>query len=393
METIVRQATKDDVQAIWTFINHAYGSGQKGMAQFKYPERWIWQYIGNPFISEPDHKLPIWVAIKDNRVVGQMCAIPAKMKIGSQIYNGGWGCDFIVSPECRGEGIGHKLTKMYYEHFQVGVGLSMADSTRRIWAKFDPVRLRPMYIYWYPVRLNKNIVYQFVSDKFEGRPKFRQLFKVASKYLYIHAILAELSNALFIIRRQLNFMRKKKLNPFIREISEFDNEIDTLSGNIHEDYAAIVRRESKLLNWRFIHNKQLKYRVFVSGNDSLIKGYIVLRKQHPAELNIGHIVDFYAAKNDINTIGELIFFATKFFGKSVDIIKCATSLIAIENILKKYGFLKVEKIRPLVLVPDPKIKEKIRGISEDWFITLADQDLDQIVCNLDFNQLKHTRKL
>jgi hypothetical protein len=132
----------------------------------------------------------------------------------------------------------------------------------------------------------------------------------------------------------------------------------------------------------------LKYRVFVSKDDGRIRGYIVIRKPHPAELSIGHIVDFYAAKNDIDTINKLIVFAINFFGTSVAAIKCATSLKQLEKLLTKYGFISVETIRPLVFVPDPANKERIMNMKEEWYMTLADQDLDQIVSNLDLNRNK-----
>jgi hypothetical protein len=366
MQSLIRQATKEDKGSIWRFLDHAYGAGPKGTAQFKYPDRWKWQFLDNPFVDETGDKLPIWLAIKNNEVLGQMCALPALMKIGDQTYNGGWGCDFIVSPKSRGEGIGYKLTEIYNKHFQVGVGIGMAESTRRIWEKFSRVPLNPLYYYLYPIKLDKIILHYLIGNKFR----------------LLHNTMSKLTNVMFSTKRKLNPLLKKEAKSSIQEISVFGTDIDALSENTYREYSAIVKRESVFLNWRFFRNKELKYHVFISKNNNQIKGYIVVRKPHPAELNIGHIVDFYAAKNDMDTINELIFHAIKFFDKSVAAIKCATSMRNIEHRLKKYGFIKFEKMRPLALVSDPAIKEKLISAAGDWFMTLADQDLDQIVFNL-----------
>lgn len=378
METIIRQATKDDMEAIGRFLRHAYEQEKKGFSIFKFPERWIWQFIENPFVDEPDNRLPIWLAIKDNEIVGQMCAISANMKIGDQTYSGGWGCDFIVSRKSRGEGIGHKLTGAYYQHYQVGVGVSMAGSTRRIWEKYDPIHLKPMHIYWHVVKLDKHILNIYLSKRLENRKYVNNIYNIACKYLSFHNLLAKLANILLSIRKMVNPMLKQHFNSCIQEIFEFGDDIENLSESTYRDYDAIVKRESILLNWRFFRNKQLKYRVFILKNNDRLKGYLVVRKPHAAELNIGHIVDFYAAKNDIDTINELLLFAIKFFGNSVSAIKCSTSLSNIEKLIKKYGFIRIEKMRPLVLVSDPALREKLRNLTENWFLTLADQDLDQI---------------
>jgi len=370
METIIRQANKDDIKSIWTFLDQAYGTGQKGTARFKYPDRWEWQFLDNPFANEVGNKLPIWLAIKDKEIVGQICVLPARMKVGDQTYNGGWACDLIVSPKSRGEGIGYKLSESLYKHYQVCVGIGMANSTRRIWEKLDPIPLRQMHYYWYPINLHKNILRYFIGNRFGA----------------LHGAFAKLANITISIKRKFNRLLKQEIKSLIQEIALFGEEIDALSEGTYRDYGAIVKRESMFLNWRFFRNKELNYHVFISKNKGQIKGYIVVRKPHPAELNFGHIVDFFAVRNDIDTINELILFAIKFFGTSVAAIKCTTSMINIEYLLKKYGFIKFEKLRPLALVSDPVIKENVTRVAQDWFMTLADQDLDQVVFNLNTSQ-------
>jgi len=367
MGTMIKQATRKDMVLIGEFIRRAYGIGQKGTSQLKFPGRWQWLYIDNPFISEADGKLPIWLAIKDNAIVGQTCGIPAEIKIGDRMYRLGWAVDLIVSPEFRGEGIGRKLMEEYYRYFQVGIAISMANSTRRIWQKLGNVPLKPMHIYLYPVKINKALVRYVFGDRLR----------------FLQGLFAKAMNEALLIKRTFNFKLRRYPNESIVEVSKFDEDFDALYDRTHGDYEALVQRDSKYLTWRFSSNRQFEYRTFVLKDQEVVKGYIVVRKPHYREVNIGHIVDFYAAKKDIDTIDDLIFFAIRFFGKSVDAIKCFSSVEKIEEIIKRYGFLKIEKMNPLVLVPDTEIRSRIASVSEDWFLTLADHDLDQVGFNLD----------
>jgi hypothetical protein len=316
--------------------------------------------------------------LANDEIVGQMCAIPVDMKIGDRVYHGGWGCDFIVSEKCRGAGIGYRLTKAYDEHFQIGIGLSMADSTRRIWNKFNPIELKPMSIFLFPVKLNANLVHRLASEKLEGHPWACALYLKTRNFFRIDDLASLAINEYARIRRLLNPFFSTNSISTIEQIYGFDNEIDTFSENTHNAYSAIVKRESRLLNWKFFLNRQFNYSVFIARKGRNLRGYVVLRGPHPAEGNIGQIVDFYVAKDDLNTLKELFLFSIKYFGSSISAIRCATSLPSIEKMLRKFGFLRNETIWPLVLVSDPAIRERIKSITDDWFLTLADQDLERV---------------
>src|SRR3990172_11710019 len=106
---IIRQATLKDKDALWEFIKNAYEGEEKGLSRFKFPKRWIWQFTENPFFKETGDKLPIWIALKDDRIVGQICFQPVEVKIGDKIYNASYGSDMIVSKDCRGGGISPKI--------------------------------------------------------------------------------------------------------------------------------------------------------------------------------------------------------------------------------------------------------------------------------------------
>jgi hypothetical protein len=366
MQSRIRQATTDDQEAIWRFLDDAYGTGSKGRARFKYPDRWIWQFLDNPFVKKDDTKLPIWLAIKGDEIVGQICALPVQMKIRDDLYDGCWACDLIVSRNSRGEGLSYKLTESLTHHYQVCIGVGMADSTRHIWGKMEPVPLKTVQYYWRPIHLDRPILRYFIGDKFKS----------------MHGVLTMMANIVLSAKTKFLPQQNTGTRPSIREINEFGEEFDDLMQKSIENYSPIALRSSKFLNWRFANNKEHRYHAFVSLKDDRIKGYIVVRNPHSAEVTVGQIVDFLAIHNDATTLSELLDHAIEFFGRSVAAIKCATSVVNIGSLLKKRGFLKLDELRPLALVLDPEIKKRLQSTSEGWYFTLADQDLDQIVFNI-----------
>ena len=56
MNVKIRQATLEDRERIMRFLQIAY----KDNAQYKFPERWNWEFAHNPFWDGAD--LPVWIA-------------------------------------------------------------------------------------------------------------------------------------------------------------------------------------------------------------------------------------------------------------------------------------------------------------------------------------------
>jgi hypothetical protein len=357
----------------------AYEEESPGIIQFKIPLRWNWQFLDNPFIQEKDGKLPIWIALKGNEIAGQICAMPMQIKIGGETYNGGWGCDLIVLKKFRRYGIAWKLNKLYCDHFPVVVHIVMARTTQKIWEKCGSTPVEPFSIMWKVINLDQNFVFRYLNHKTKSRPTLNKIFKLLCKYFYINYFISFNFN---IINNILNFFKKtfKKNNKLeITEIKEFNNEFyEFIEKNTYE-YKTIVKRDPKFLRWKYIDNLMMPYHFFILKKNNVLKGYIVLRKPHPAQLNIGTIADIFTAKNDTESIQALVDHAIAFFGKSVQVIQCLVSLKHILKIFKKFGFITIKKYAPHFLCSDKTLQEKLNRHNKEWFITLADHDLEQIL--------------
>lgn len=379
MEVCVRQAFVKDKEAIWKFIEDAYEEDDKGSSKYKIHQRWIWQFLENPFLRENKDRLPIWIALKNNEIVGQYCAIPVNIKLGDQIFHAAWGCDFIVSGEHRGEGVGFKLNKALYNHYPVTMAISMSKSTMKIWEKSGSIDVTSVDTYWYFIKFDKELVYNYLMKRSKRQHTINMIIYVACRICYMHNVFTLIANPILRFGKMINVGLKEKPDCEIKEIFEFDKENDIFSDDTVAEYDAIVKRESKLLNWKYFSNRQLQYRAFVATKNGSRTGYIVIRKPHPAEFPFGIISDIYAAKNSLNTINSLISHAMCVFGNTVSAIQCITSVDEHKKVLRNLGFIRTESNKLKVLFSDQSIRDVIfKKSKKDWYITAMDQDLDQV---------------
>jgi hypothetical protein len=60
----VRKARLTDRIAITQFIGEAFGP----LARYKVRERWLWQFVSNPFRTGSDDEVWVWIAEFDGKV-------------------------------------------------------------------------------------------------------------------------------------------------------------------------------------------------------------------------------------------------------------------------------------------------------------------------------------
>ena len=161
----IRQASLSDKEAIWNFIKLAYPNSHCNMI----PDRWNWQYTQNPNISKITEELPIWIALKDASIVGQLCTIPVEIKTEGGVYPAVWGVDLIVLPSCRGEGVGRKLIQEVAEKRQFYMAIEMSDATKKIYNRINYPDLAPVPVYRRIVLWSADLVSEYLEKL--GRSK------------------------------------------------------------------------------------------------------------------------------------------------------------------------------------------------------------------------------
>ena len=373
MEIIIRQAYIDDKMAIWDFIKAAYGDHAKD----KIPDRWNWEFYENPLTNEKQQALPIFIAIKDSHIVGQLCAIQSQMKIGEEVHPAVSGCDLIVLPECRGQGIAQRLIQAVVDHFQIYLAIAFAKATRRIYYRMDSIRLEPIPTYRRFQKMDAESVFYFLMQKTTNHRWMRSIVKFGC-YLWADKMISVVANTLIGIRDVLVWHTKKDFRLEITEIERYGNDIDLLWNNINRKFKVITKRDQQFLNWRFPDSPHLDYRIFISSRNCVTTGYIVVRTPSPVELNVGIIADLFADPEDHETIEDLIKYVIHFFGKSVIMIECPTTQQEYQKALSKLGFLKMKKNYPIAFCKDMRLRTKLEEWKKSWFISKADEDWDQL---------------
>ena len=373
MQTVIRQASISDKIAIWDFIKVAYGDS----AQNKIPDRWNWAFLENPLVNKSGKELPIFIAIKDGKIVGQICAILYQIKIGDKMHCMACGVDFIVLPICRGEGVGQKLMQAIVEYYGLYMNTYMAASTRHIYHRLGFSEFEPIPYYRRLVKLNSATVCAYLMQK---TTKYLSLNRIISFLCHFgfDKMVALTGNILIMSRNFLLKGAKKGHQTKIIEIVSFGDDIDQLWNITNNKFKVIVKRDQQFLNWRFSKNPNFDYRCFIGKRYGVTKGYIVLRNPAIIELNIGIIVDIYAAPDDHETVEDLIRHAIDFFGESVTVIECPTTQQEHQRALSKLGFLKMEKTVPAFFCKDSELKKELEGLNKGWFLTKSDPDWDQL---------------
>jgi hypothetical protein len=376
MDTIIRPASTSDTDAILKFIQSAYmNQGELLFKKILY--RWPWQYRENPSIVSKNDELTILIATKGDEIVGQACMTPVKLKIGSQFHTASWGTDFIVSPVCRGEGIGKKLMQIEAEHSKFMIGIRATGVTRKIAEKIGYKTLDPVPFYRRIVRYDGFLFYQYMLKATKSRPVINRLVKTLWNKFWLDKLTATAMNSILGARNLLERQRKKEILTDIEEVQNFDERIDRLWDITNDQYDVIVKRDKEFLNWRYSPRSALNYRKFIAARNGEIKGYIVLRKEEPGERNFGIIVDLYASRDDRQTIEDLLRHAIRFFDRDVVAIECIFSIKEYQNALSKLGFIKMECTIPICYCQNSAVIDQLLAMRDKWFLTKGDHDMDQ----------------
>ena len=83
----------------------------------------------------------------------------------------------------------------------------------------------------------------------------------------------------------------------VRRLAAFDERFDALWDRASSDYEAILRRDSRHLNWRYCLRPSVEYSVYAIG-EAVVRGYVVVRTRSMFGMNLGMIVELLVADRD-----------------------------------------------------------------------------------------------
>jgi GNAT superfamily N-acetyltransferase len=347
-------------------------------ARYKATPRWTWQFSENPFWRRHGDEVPVWVATDGARVVGQIAVQHALVQVGGERFEAGWAVDIIVLPSYRGRGIGHRLHAAVVKDVDVLASLAMAPAARRLAEGCGCVTLADVYQLTRWVRLDAASVRRYLLVRTANRRWTNWFARTGCNLLRIHVLLPSLANPLLRLRDFAHQLQPAPTATTIVEVDCFGSEVDELWERTRGDYAVIVPRDARFLNWRFVECPEPRYRRFVARRRGRVVGYVVLRHAEPVELPEGIIVDLYASRHDTETLDALVRHSLAFFGATVAAVECGTSVAEIKAVLRQHGFFKTRTHRPTCICRDSALRRHLEQLRNDCFFSKGDHDWDHI---------------
>jgi predicted N-acetyltransferase YhbS len=367
----VRQAKFHDMKRLWKFSELAY----QDLHPHNMTEKWIWQYLKNPYVANKSENLPIWIAEKNNTIVGQIGTIPVKLKIGHATLNAIWGVDLIVLPSCRGEGIGRQLIENVVKENQCYMAVDMSDTTRRIYDRLGYIQINPVPVHRKMIKLSSGLVLEYLALLRKKHAWVNRLSLIVPQ-TPLSKCLAFVLNSTITLQKVLNPQIKRRDQVEIRRLQSFGADIDALWVKVQNQYGIIARRDQTFLNWRFAENVHSRYEAFGAVRQGQIAGYVILRRGQLGQRQMGYIVDMLSDRNDKETMGALLQHAIEVFGDEVEAIECACAVREYQSILHQYGFVKMKESTPYAWCVDEPIRKQMKELKGEWFITRGDSDWD-----------------
>jgi GNAT superfamily N-acetyltransferase len=353
----IRQATLADKPAIFAFLRLAYPDRW----QYKLPQRWEWEFEHNPFLQGGN--LPIWLALKGGRVLGQSCALVEPLVIHEKETRVGWGVDFFVLPENRGQGLGTRLQIANNEGNEIFMSLSMAAVAANIKSKIGLQPLNPVPLFTKIVHHEPESVLRTLADR-------TKLPVNILRGAGLHRLAANLLTG-------RDARRDQELYPLpaggveLVPIQQFGPEVDDLWERTYGKFTALIRRDSKYLNWKYTWQPHVQHERIIAQRDGQVDGYVIFRRAHPPERNAGLILDVFADPEDGALIRTLFGVATqRLREQGVAYIQAASSVRTFQQTLRSLGFKRTQAATPM-------IRAGIEIPQSGWLLGKGDHDWDQ----------------
>jgi len=308
---------------------------------YKYADRslvkncWRWEYIDNPAVPVGDPL--IWICRFKKKIIAQICFMPSIVKVKDKTYKGGWCQDFIILPQFRNMGMGHFLIRYALKELAGCMDILMASGTNAA-----------------SYALLKN--YGFINLGFIDRN--------------IRPALFEFSRSVY-----------KTDRIEISEENVFNYEFDRFWFDVSKKISCIIKRDAKMLEWRFIKNPYLCYKVITARCEGALKGYVICRQGRLARgglagLNIGIISDILVDPHDKTTGVALLRAAFYHLKKKSIIFRCDVLCKEMGPILKAAGLINIRSSSRFLIYPINGDIDEIVKDSDTWYVTYGDSDMD-----------------
>lgn len=363
----IRMADRSDEPAIRDFVAAFYGN----RAAVKYPKRWRWQFVDNPFA--PQSGLPIVVAVDEGRVIGQLGMQFAPMWLRDRAVTCAWGVDFGVLAEFRGRGLGKKLQEKASQSSELFCSALMDVKAARLKQKLGFVSGGAIRMFRRFERISGEDVVSYLARKaLLGRLPLRGGELLRSRVIarMIASVLVRICTP-----RKSNGKAETAPPPLLEEVSSFSSDCDELWDRNKSRYGVATCRTSEFLNWRYVSIPDLNYRKFRAQVAGVTVGVVIFRELRPPEQTCLRIVDLFGDGGS-EALKSLLVKGMAAVGSRAPYVEMLTSWPEHMEVLRSLGFVSVKRFIPMAS-GRAAIDLSVSGKPGLWLITFGDQDCDQ----------------
>lgn len=346
-EYVVREYESGDEASI-NEMRHEIGNWGSGTeVDLRY---YLWKIKKNP----SGHGI-VWVAEKENKLVGHYALIPRKLKIGDKLVMTAQGVDIMVDPDYRRKGIFSTLErKACSDAFKKGIQMVFVFPNELSYKVCRKLGYRDAVHISEFVRILNPKKIKCIDIKVKWRSFLAGKVSDVGQYL------------------------NKQPNMTIEEIDLFDDRFDDLLGGFSERYDVIFERNAVFLNWRYTDVPSFDYLVYSLEHNQKILGYLVLRcaaSDNSHDVRIGYIDDIAFFSGDERVISKLLQVATEHFQReNIDILYCCTvDDTKCTRVLYRKGFFKWRVFPMVVRCRDPDVEKEFFNERLKFFVTSGDQ--------------------
>lgn len=357
---------------------------EKSLPQkYRFPERWEWLYVHNPFIKK-NKKIPVTIALFNSKIVGHNGSMQVAAKILDQKISAEWYIDFVVSPSFRGFKIGNKLIRAAQKETEhLSITLEGTEVSRGIRKKAGAVEGPIVKLYYRANRILCLELIKSISSKIEN---YTGIKKELAETILMYSGLIKVFGFLYgkyTKKRKNPVSIEKRQNLVLERVELFDNRANDLWSKVREQYSFAVERNSDYLNWKYVDQPYMKHQLFYVISDGSVIGVLVIRTGTPPEHNIGVISECYISEpvhDDNDVVKQIYLWVVKKAIKYLTELGAAGIYTAsanpeFEKILENEGF---KKVRQSILMMHFKEQNwDIADIIARPLIGIGDHDWDQ----------------
>lgn len=309
------------------------------------PRLWDWFYRDNPFIHA-NSKLGISIVEgSEQEVIGYNGLMPQDIFYRGKILSGAWSFDTILSPKCRGKGLGKKLALTIKSSSPLVLGLGISEIQASIMRKIG-------------YSINTDIEQLFLTRKTKtardiakqilqiGKKGFRRLIPKSYCQRYVSAIECQL------IKADRHALNKK--------------EVDALWEKVKSSYHKCIVRDHDYFHWKYSLYPPQCYEYILVRFEGQLVGLGVINPNHEK----ARLVDFLGDANDYRTKLAIV---KQFIRRCPDaeLLECTSTDKQMLSILKDFGF------RPYREKPHFYVATNLEGDASpelNWFVMGGDSD-------------------